>query len=169
MKLYELIEYQATLEKLLCESSGELTPEIEAFEREIDLGVTEGVDLTHSLMERLEHAGIFYKTRAEQYQKISRGLAASHERIKQRIKDLMVLADKKELHGNEFRLQIKNSKSELILDELQLPKEYFKEKITLIPDKERIRTELEMGIAIAGAILKPKVALTAYVQKKIAI
>jgi hypothetical protein len=166
-KLYELVKLSSTVEQRLIESGGEITSEVDTDLASIDLGLAEGVDIAKSLMEKLEHVAEFYAVQAQVYAKIAKGLNASQEKVKSRIKEIMVSTNAKELNGSETRLVLSKAKSKVAYDETLLPKEYLKEKVTYVPDTDRLRTELEMGIPVTGATLIPVYSLKSYAQKKI--
>lgn len=168
---FGLLSQYEKIDKLLQESGGEITEELEVeLKTTLDLNTSAGVDNIHALMERIEHDAAFYKLKASRYTAVQRGLTSAYEKIKIQIKSLMVIAGKTELHGDEIRLQLRRIKDKLVVDEDRLPKSYLKEKVTLVPDTDRIRDDLERGLPVAGAELVPNHSLNPLVQKaKIAI
>ncbi len=59
------------------------------------------------------------------------------------------------LKGNTNTLNVRTSDAVVITDEAALPREYFTEKITRVPDKTAIKKALKAGVMeISGADLE---------------
>lgn len=165
MSLHESIKDSQSLELAIIENGGELTPELETALTAISLDVAESVDRTHFALDRIENAAGYWKAKAAEYKKISDSLETAHDRLKGYIKGVMVESGKTDLTGVEVRYRLSRAKPKVVIDEAKLAPAYFKEKITLVPEKERIKQDLELGVPVDGARLEESFTLRAYPNK----
>lgn len=165
MSLQEYLKDSQMIELAIIENGGEISLEMEEFLTKVNLDIAESVDRTHMTLDRFDNAVTYWKSKASEYSRIASSLENAHKRLKDRIKSVMRDAGKTDLIGVEYRYKLSKLKPVVKLIEEDVPKEYFKEKITLVPDKERIRQDLELGVPVAGAILEESFALRPYPNK----
>lgn len=150
---------------ILTESGGELTTELEAIFDTVSQQLTEKADSYAYVLDKLEHEAAFYKAKADQFAKVSKGLLNVQDRMKQAIKVAMAQMGTDEVKGSDFRFKLSNSQPKLVIDELTLPVEYTITKAITEPNKPIIREMLESGLKIPGAALEPVQTLRKYVAK----
>lgn len=165
MSLHESVKDSHSLELAIIENGGELTPELEASLTQISLDVAESVDRTHFALDRIENAVGYWKAKAAEYKKIADSLDTAHDRMKNYIKAVMADSGKSDLVGVEVRYKLSRAKPKVVIDEDKLAPAYFKEKLTLVPEKERIKQDLELGVPVDGARLEESFTLRAYPNK----
>ena len=165
-KLINALKDCETIEELIINSGGEITPDLEGVLKDIDLTVKESVDKTRITMERMELSADYWKKRAKESQLIGRALMAMHEKFKDQIKRIMVESDKQDLIGVDYRYKIVNKPSKIVVDESELSVEMCMEKITLVPDMEKISALMAKGIKVPGCKYESVIALNCYPNKK---
>lgn len=146
-----LAEEKSNLERILEESGGELTPEIEAELSQLDLQTAAKLDGYYAFMERCKTIGGLWESRAQEMQKIAKAHYTVAERLKDGIQYAMSTMGVQEIVGNFKRAKLQPTKGRLVIDEKLLPEEYKLQVIATVPDKERIREKLEMFEEIPGA------------------
>lgn len=159
------IQQVAEIEQQVIEQSSEMNADFMQDCIEINLDFAASIDATAVMCSRLDMSADYWKTKADQAYKISKSLERAKEFIRSHIKDAMISQEKKELLGNEHRYVLSRTKPKLSIDEAVLPKEFLKEKVTLVPDKTAIEAELEKGSEVAGAKFEPCFALRTYPNK----
>ena len=166
--MYNLVDgltLASKIEKLLIESGGEITPEIESL---LKYPMTaELVDSSVNSIERLNHSSDFFKMKAAQMSKISKALEESAQKVLDETKRFMVESGKKELVGNEykFKLSLGNPKVK-ILDDKKIPAKYLTEEIIVDPDKKAILKALKDGSKVEGCILEEVYVLKKSINKE---
>lgn len=164
--LFEIVFQSQVLTQQIIEAGGELSPELEQALEQVDLAITAKVDGYNAVMDRLELEATYWKAKADMYSKIAKAHTAAQDRMKNAIKQAMQAMGKTEVCGDDVKFKLANAQPKLILDEAKIPKEFKMIVTTHVVDKERIKTALKEGFAVAGAQLEPSVALRAYVNKK---
>lgn len=159
-------EEKRALYQLIQEAGGEIGPILDQWESEITTNLKEKADNCNSLIESIELEESYFREKSKQCSEVARTLANARERLKDRIKYVMISTGVNEIEGNEIRFKLSNTKPALVLDEATLPVSWKMEIITIEPDKERIRAALEQGEFIPGATLKESHALRVYINKR---
>jgi hypothetical protein len=156
-----------TIENWLAESGGELTPELEELTNFNLEQLSDKVDAYQMVQERLEQSIDYFDNKAKFFLKISCGFANVKERIKERIKQIMVENQIDELSGNDMRFKLSNSAPTVfVTDEHSIPKEYIETVVTHRVDKKKLRDALELGLDVEGAVLMKNKSLRTYAVKK---
>lgn len=163
--LIGLYKESVDLVKMIVEAGGEITPELEEQLQVNEEGLAAKVDGYVVIIDKFEHEADFFKARAEQLLAISKQLNNSAKRLKERIKYVMIDSQKHEFCGNDSRFKLAKGKDKLIIDEANVLPSYKVEKVTLVPDKERIKTELELGEDLEFARIEPSFTLRVYANK----
>lgn len=164
--LYEIVAQAQVIENAIAENGGELSPELEAALALVDLSLTEKVEGYAHVIDRLDHVSKFWKEKADEHYAIASGLSKARERIKDRLKQGMVILNKDEVFGETVRFKLTPTKGSLVIsDASKLPDEYLMVETRKIPDKEKIRTSLESFAEIPGASLEGGYQLRKYANK----
>lgn len=165
MTLNTRLDFYRQIEEILLENDGLITPELEKLIEEIDINVQEKVDAYMAVLDRNKVDAEFFTQRAEKFYNVAKGKKLTIDRIKDRLKNLMLEHGKNELLGTEERFLLKPTKPRLLVDEKFVPQNFFMEVKTIEPDKELIRQALEAGHAVSGCELQPSYSITKYVRK----
>lgn len=153
-----------SIEQMLIEASGELTPEIEAILSIRDTQLPEKVDSYYFIMERMKAGEAFYKEKADMFSKAAKSFKNAQETLKERLKLAMVELTTDELRGNAFRFKLSAGKpSVLVTDEDAIPREYFEEVTEFVLKKDRLSEDLKIG-EVPGAVLDQTMTLRSFVN-----
>lgn len=164
--LVSIVRDVATLETMLIEAGGEMTPEIEAMLTVKEVNLPEKIDNYEAMLDRLEAIEALYKERAKMFSAAAKSLANAQDTLKERLKIAMKELGVTELLGHDIRFKLSVSKPKLvILDEKLIPKEYKIQVITDEVQKDRLSEDLKIG-SVPGAILEETYSLRKYVNKK---
>lgn len=164
--LYGLVQQANTISRMLAESGGEITPELEALMANVDVKMPEKIDGYHVVLERLEVEAKYWKDKSAAYALMAKAHTAMHDRIKDRLKDAMKALGVDEIKGHDVRFKLSNVKPALVIDESKLDPSYTMVVTETVPDKERIRAALTEGAKIQGAQLVQSQSLRPYLNKK---
>lgn len=151
--LAEITKDAQSIELMLIESGGELTPELEAMLDANTDELAEKVDRYAHYIDRLERSEQYYSDKSEAYENIALGHENAILFLKDRIKSAMTALGASKIEGVEHKVSMSQTKGRLVLDEPNLSIKYVKEVRTLEPDKPRIRADLEAGQKIEGACI----------------
>lgn len=159
------------LEERLIASGGEITPEIEAVINDLAPGskghLATKVDAYYYIMSRLERAHSFWKEDAAARQAVAKSCERTIEQMQLRLKIAMGKLGVTELSGNDHRYVLTTAKKRLVIDRPHdVPATYLLEVVEYVPDKERIKKDLEEGKEIDGCKLEGGTALRSYFNKK---
>ena len=153
-----IVARAAELEIALIQSGGEITPDIDIAMR----ALAEDVDSTAMTLDRAESAASYWKEQAKRASAIAKGLERLQERLEATIKGMMQEKGLNELTGDSVRFKLAPCAKRLVIDEEKLDGAFRMQVVTMIPDKGRIKEELEAGATIAGASLEGGVSLRQY-------
>ena len=163
--LYELVSRTNELEQLIAEAGGEISPDMETALAELDISMPAKVYGYSVTMDRLKVAAKYWAEKAEQYSKIAGGINKAAERVKNGLKDAMLMLGKTELAGCDVKFNLSSGAPSLVLTDA-LPASYLLTITTTVPDKERIKADLRKGIKIPGAKLVPSLTLRSSANKE---
>lgn len=138
--------------RLLYESFGEISPEIEKLLKLKEESLADDVDFLHDMMARLDVEVMVLKNRANEINEFAKRLSNLKERSKDELTRFMIDHKKEEVLGNDWRYILMKSNS-VEVDELAIEGKYLREKITYSADKETIGRLLREGENIPGARL----------------
>lgn len=164
-----LIELTTAAQRLLSlveDSGGELTPEIEAALNLNAHDLAIKVDGYGYLLDRIPAVAQYWKDQSDQAARVAKGLEALEARIKSHLKAGMIMGNITVLQGETVKFSISDSKPALIID-TPPPPEYMMTVTKLVPDNERIRADLGVGVEINGASLRRGVTLRQTKRRKI--
>lgn len=163
-----LVQY-SEVEKYLLEHDGEITDEY--FENLVDTVIknkSAAVDYLDDVIMSLQFNSERIATKARQLATVAKRLSHNADKIKEKIKSVMVNGSIKSLEG-EFSKYIcyEGGKKVLIIDEEKIPHKFLKTKILVEIDREKIKEDLMKGEVVEGAELKEFYTLkTGIVTKK---
>lgn len=164
--LFSLVQQANVISRMLAESGGEITPELDALMANVDVKLPEKIDGYHVVMERLEVEAKYWKDKSTAYALMAKAHTAIQEKIKERLKEAMKALGVDEIKGHDVRFKLSNVKPSLVIDEAKLDPSYTMVVTETVPDKERIRAALSEGARIPGAQLVPGQSLRPYLNKK---
>lgn len=161
--LTELLNESSEIEKILADSGGELTPELEQRISNIDVNLPTKIDSYDYLIKRMANAAEFYKQRAQLFTKFSKSCDAISKRIKDSLKFKMINNGLTEISGIEVRFNLRNNKKTVFIsDESAIPAKY---KILITTEKvdlDKVKDDLEAGIHVPGADLLQSKSILSY-------
>ncbi len=149
----------------LIESGGELTPDMENSLATIDMKTPAAVDAASFLIQRMEHEEAYWKEMAEKYSLIAKGCKTTREKMKEAIKIGMLQLGLSDLEGRDVRFKISKAKPKLVVNADYLDPNYLTTKTITEPNNEKIRSDLEQGLEVEGAMLLESHSLRSYVNK----
>lgn len=148
-------------------AGGELTPELEQKLEFNQLELARKVDGYAFFDERFQAEEAYWSKKAESYKKIAKSFDTLRDRLRGRIKQIMVESGEKEIKGYDARFVLSKSKPKLVIEsEASLPAQYKMQVTTTQPDKEQIKKTLEEGWEVEGARLEEVYTLRVYENKE---
>ncbi len=154
------------LERRILENHGEISPEIETLLTEAGEGAANKVDGTAYFLDRLADKAAFWETKAREMERYAKACKTAVDRVRQNLKFTMVASGRSEVSGAEFRFCLTPARSSLkIINQDDLHADYIETVVTKVPSKDKIRSDLENGLTVAGAMLEEVVALRRYASK----
>ena len=158
--LYELTVIAKGLVAQLIESGGELTPEIEANLTANELAVAKKVDGYVYFEEQLEMQAKRISEREVALRNVRKGLEAAQERLRGNVKAHMLLTQKTEVNGDEFRYKLSQRKPKPVVTSFQdLPSEFKIVVQEVKVDTQKLSVALRDGVQVPGAQLEDVYAL----------
>jgi len=160
--LVQIVHDSIDIEKLLMESEGEMTPEIEKALAITEASLTDKVDGYVHIIERFEALATHYKDRAEFFKTVSGRCATAAKVLQNNIKYAMSQMSVFELKGNDMRFKIAPTSGTVIIDDEEMIPVEFKEQVmqTKVKTKE-LKEALAKG-EVTGARLEPGFSLRMY-------
>jgi hypothetical protein len=166
--LFDIVAEANSIEQKLLESGGEVSEEIEAYLTSVEKDLANKVDAYHAVMGRAEAGADYFKARADEFYAASKVLSNFQSRLKDRIKGAIQLMGKTEIAGEDIVFKLSRVKPSLVIESQDsLPQSYLMVVTETVPDKDAIRTAIEQGATIPGAVLKENVSLRTSVNKKV--
>lgn len=162
----KVINTARDLELAIIDSGGVISPELEAQIFSLDLNRAEAIDMARALLGRISSASEHWKARATEMYNVAKGLSLLEVRYKNYIKDLMIDARVSDIYGAEYRFKLSELKPKAVFNDAELPREFLKEIIDYVPDREKILDALTTGVEVPGARLEPVHSLRQYPNKK---
>lgn len=162
-----IVSQMSEIMNQIIENGGELSPVLEQAFDDVGSQLQTKADSYAFFMERLDTEADFWKQKAESYLKVSRSCAALKARLNENIKFAMRTLNTDEVKGGDVRFKLSKLAPKLVMDEARLPSEYKMIVTTTVPDKERIKHDIGVGIKIEGAALEDVFSLRKYANKKV--
>ena len=120
MTLFALSEQMVAIEAALEENGGELTPELEAVWTETSESLSHKIDNYNALVQKLKAASATLKAEQDRLDALKKTTDNSLKRLKDHIKDAMVLFGMKRLDGNLCRVTLSTTTSTEVDEEVVL-------------------------------------------------
>lgn len=160
--LVSIVNEAISIERLLIESGGEITPEL-SDALAVNAGtLADKVDGYVHILERFEDLETHYKSRAEFFKKIAEHCKKAQDRLKENIKFAMQELEVTDLHGNDMRFKLSPTPGVMVIeDEDMVPVEYKNEVISTVIDKKALKDALKNG-EVPGAKLVPGYSIRSY-------
>lgn len=163
--LIKRTEDKIALWELIRESDGELTPVLDSWLEEISKNITSKVDSYKFYLDEFDSEIERLKKDGKDSYAAAKTVENIQDRMKEKIKLAMQMLETNSLNGERYRFSISPSMPRLVIEESVLPKEYVMHVYTVVPDKVRIKSDLDAGITIPGVQLLPGVTLKSYINK----
>ena len=106
----------------------------------------------------------YWKEKAEKYKAIAKGCDNARERLKDNLKFAAGILGTDELKGIDVKFKVSTLKPKMII-ESALDTKYFVQVITSVPDKEKLRKDLDAGVEVFGAHLEDVRSIRQLVNK----
>lgn len=160
--LITIVSEAANIERMLIESGGVITPELEKALSINSSELSTKADGYSIIIERFKSLEEFYSVRAKFYSEIANRCAASVVRLKDNIKFAMSELQTTEIKGEDVRFVVRPTKGKLVIDDIEMiPVEFKEEKIETIINKDKLKAALLIA-PVAGASLEAGVQLNIY-------
>jgi hypothetical protein len=161
--LISLINEAHLLEQAIIELDGEITPEIEEMIKINEQNLPTKVEQYAFLMKRMDALSSFYKERAEFFNRANKSCQSLNTSLKERMKNVLLAHDMKEVSGAETRFVISRTSGKLIIgDESQIPESYKTVKQSIDVNSEKLKADLKAGIKVPGASVEESYSLRMY-------
>lgn len=158
--LHSLLALSNEVGLKLLESGGEITPDIESHLQITEQQLPQKVDSYSFVLDRLDADAAFFQMLAEEYKEKAKHLKDAHQRLKDRLKDLMLHHGVMELKGERHKFKLSPSRSAIeIENEALVPREFKIQVVTEKVNKEALREKLEKGESVPGVELRPTFSL----------
>lgn len=88
-------------------------------------------------------------------------IKARNQSLKDYLERNMLAAGIKEIKADDgtFKASFRKSKAVDVFDEAQIPAEFMRERVTIVPDKTAIKKAIESGQEVAGAKIEERLNL----------
>lgn len=159
-----MADYRA-LEELIFQENGELNETLEQWLSECQRNLATKVDSYGYILDRLDSTSDELKRQAKRFSDAAKQVENARDRLKETVKTTLQVLEKNEIKGESFTFKLSNTAQRLVLDETALPENYKMQVTTIVPDKERIKSDLKEGKEIQGARLEGGKALRVTVSK----
>jgi len=164
--LKELTAISRRIEDEIINNNGELTPELESMLDFSESALMEKTDAYAGVFRRLVNAAEYFKAEADKSAKIARSLSKAEKNLKERMKLAIVELGRNEIQGVKERAVVSDCKKSLDIIGPVSP-EYLIQVTELVPDKERIKLDLEAGVTIENCRLIGGKSIRFYPRKDI--
>jgi hypothetical protein len=142
----------AELSRLLLESQGELSPELEEKLAVNESALLAKVDGYNFIIEEFEAQASIWKRRKDACAAQQKKFENQAERLKSRIKEAIRVMQRTEVAGTYYKFQLRKSAPKLVIDdEAKVPSTCKMIVQTTVVDKEKVKKALADGIEVPGA------------------
>jgi hypothetical protein len=167
MKLVEIANLLHQVELAIIENNGELTEELQKELSPATIALEKKIDAYHAVLERCKSIQVEMRKTIDRLENTVNSAEQFSEHLKYNLKEAMRITNTRDLHGETVRFKLVSGASKLIIEnDTLIPISYFEEKveekITVIMDKEKLKTDLENGMQIEGARLERVNSLRSY-------
>lgn len=163
--LQSLVLELRSVEECLLSNGGEITPELEEELGTLETHLAVKADNYDHRIKMLSARADAFKARAEEFTKSARAIQNYSDRLKDAVKQAMLKLGKSEINGDFVRFKLSATKPRMILDETKVPRQFFTQVVSEIPDKKRIE-EASQFAEIPGVSFEQGYALRTYATVK---
>jgi hypothetical protein len=163
--LVALVDEITKIEVALIDSGGELPKEMEELFDLTQGDLRSKVDRYKYMMDAMEARSVYFKERADEMAHARKIFDNQKLRLKDRMKFAMDLLKATDLEGNDWRFKLTQNDDRLEINSKDLDPAYTREEVVKVPDAERIRSDLSLGLPVQGAQLVASMTLRSYVNK----
>lgn len=170
--LVEILKEDQALTELMLETDGVIeSDQIEAivdrWMAEIRSNLALKADGYAFKKKALERRAELFKAEAEAFKAASKTMIDFAERLKDRMKQVMIDMDQPQIDGNLYKFSLQQgSISVFIDDENLIPAIYTRQKVTVEIDKDSIKKAIQQGIKVPGAHLERGINLRTTLRKE---
>lgn len=155
------------LESLIIENQGEVCETLDTWMQINEQNMAEKIDGYAYLIDKLDSTSDFFDKKAKELTQAKKVCQNQIDKLKANLEYTMSTLNTDELLGDSFRYKLQNGKPKVeILDDALIPMYLIREKITLEPDKDKIKAELEKGEPLEFARLVESKTLRRYTNNK---
>lgn len=163
------ISLSARLIQEAIENGGEIKECDELSLKANDAKIEDKVESYAIVIEQFEAQEEIIKKKEQELASIRRSLASHRESMKYRLRDAIQRLEVEKLEGHSVYYKLTKVKPRLVIeDEKAISKEYKKEIIETVIDKESILESLNNGFEVEGARLEQGYALRRFLNKGLA-
>ena len=145
----------ADISRMLMESSGELSPELETRLSINEQSLLAKADNYNFIIEEMEAQSALWKRRKDACAAQQKKFETQIDRLKGRIKEAMKIMNRTEVSGSLYKFQIRKSQPKLVIvDETKIPNDCKMIVQTTVVDKEKVKSALVAGLDVPGATIE---------------
>ncbi len=150
--LFAIAEDAMAIERLVFEEGGELSETLEAWLAEVDTMLSQKADAYEFAMAKFAGTEVMLKEKAAKFLTAASALKNARERMNQRIKDVMIMANLPEVRGEMITFKLVKGQKIRRIDPTLLPDVYKKERqITeQYIDEQMLQVDIETNREIPG-------------------
>ncbi len=162
----DLILQARQIIEVLTENEGEIDAKIDAFINNHELSIARKTDHIAYCLDEMEVQVANLKTREDEFKQARKTLENAIERFEERIKYFMREVQKDKLTGDIYTLGFRKTAGRVVIEDMEaLPPEYKVEKVSIEPDKTKIKNALNLGLPVPGAHLDTEPSLKKSINK----
>lgn len=143
------VDFQA-LEDLLCETEGEVGPVMNDWLMEFEKNLTAKAVSYVYVSQKLEALAEINRNFAKQYLDRARVFEGANERLRERLREVMLTTDRREIAGEGATIKLVRSIPRVdVHNEALIPDQFFRTERVL--EKKKVLEALKAGEAVPGA------------------
>lgn len=153
------------VQRMVMESGGELTPQIERLFDIIELEKKDKLDAYDYVIGQCKSQSEFFRKKADEYLKVAKTYDRIERKLLDRIKEFMLKTGQNIVEGFSIVFKLVPCRERLIIDEALLPNEYKMQVTAWVEDKEKIDNALCSGKDVPGAYKEGGFALRKSIRR----
>lgn len=164
--LSAVVEIASSIEQMLIESGGEITPEIEKSLYIVDAHLPYKIDSYAAVIERMDIVSSFYEEKSVFYKKLSDSASDAVKKCKDNLRFAMNALNTNELCGSDIKYKLSPGKPSIIIcDENAIDESYKTTETTVKIDKRKILDDITAGASVTGVKVQENFRLTKSVNR----
>lgn len=133
--------------------SEDVSPEALATLEAVEVALCQKVDNYSFVIDLLESEAELWKKRESQCNSARKSFQRSQERLKERMKYVLMGQPDKSLQGEMARFFLAKAAPKVEINDAELPDSYKTVKIQTVPDRDKIDADLKAGKIVPGAVM----------------